>query len=305
MRLVTVDPSRNYEIPLYHAANELIEPDLAEGTRMRLVFVEAGSGLLEVGERQLVLMAPALLCLSETELPRLIRQTNLRAQALYFHPSIINGSFDFENVRCDDMPAGWNVSDSQDHHWLAPFVKRGATDSLILTLGPNTVAQVARLFGSVAQGLTRQVDGYWPCRSRSYFLELLFIIDRLRMETEPACSELPSGSRTVDIEELVLYLHSHYGEKISLDQLGREFHSNRTSVSAKFRQATGQTVMKYLGHLRLQVASLMLRDTELPIGEIALRTGFVDATHFGRAFRRSIGYLPSEYRRRFCWMLQH
>jgi AraC family L-rhamnose operon regulatory protein RhaS len=61
--------------------------------------------------------------------------------------------------------------------------------------------------------------------------------------------------------------------------------------------------MKYLGHVRLQVASLMLRDTELPIGEIALRTGFGDATHFGRSFRRSIGCLPSEYRQRNCWML--
>ena len=250
-------------------------------------------------------MAPALLCLNETELPRLIRQTNLKAQALYFHPRIINGAFDFENVRRDDMPEGWNVSDHQDHHWLAPFVKRGPANALVLTLGPNTVAQVARLFAAVAQGLSQQVDDYWPCRSRSYFLELLFIVDRLRMATDPVCSELPSGSRSVDVGELVLYLHSHYGEKISLDGLGREFHSNRTSLSAQFHQATGQTVMKYLGHLRLQVASLMLRDTELPIGEIALRTGFADATHFGRAFRRSIGYLPSEYRRRFCWMLQN
>jgi AraC family L-rhamnose operon regulatory protein RhaS len=270
---------------------------------MRLVFVESGSGLLEVGERQLVVMAPALLCLNETELPRLTRKTNLSAQALYFHPSIINGSFDFENIRRDDTPAEWNVSDFQDYQWLAPFVRRGATDSILLALGPNTVTQVARLFGAVAQGLTQRVDNYWPCRSRSYFLELLFIIDRLRREAEPARSELPLGARAVDVGELILYLHSHYGEKISLDQLGREFHSNRTSVSAQFRQATGQTVMAYLAHLRLQVASLMLRDTTLPIGEIAYRTGFADATHFGRSFRRSIGYLPSEYRQRNCWMV--
>jgi transcriptional regulator GlxA family with amidase domain len=48
----------------------------------------------------------------------------------------------------------------------------------------------------------------------------------------------------------------------------------------------------------------MLRDTTLPISEVAERTGFGDATNFGRAFRKSVGQLPSEYRKCYCWLLQ-
>jgi AraC family L-rhamnose operon regulatory protein RhaS len=47
----------------------------------------------------------------------------------------------------------------------------------------------------------------------------------------------------------------------------------------------------------------MLRDTKLSVSEITARLGFTNITHFGRAFRKQMGYSPSEYRQRFCGML--
>jgi len=58
------------------------------------------------------------------------------------------------------------------------------------------------------------------------------------------------------------------------------------------------STMEYLIRLRVKMAAIILRDTDLPISEIAYRVGFNDITHFGRMFRKRVGYSPSEYRKK-------
>ncbi len=322
MELATVGRVFNpgFAVPLWVNGDEAIEPDLHEGSRFRIIFAQAGSGLIDLGERQLVLIAPALLCLNEVERPKLARNQGLKARAVYFHPSITNGSFDFETLRSGVRPDGWKESDWQDRHLLEVFIERpgtcgthGDVSSQLMGLGPDSVHQVTRLLRSMAQVLDEQADDYWPCRSRSYLLELLFLVDRLRREPRCRMASLPAELvgpppagpvSSDDVEGLILYLHTHYPEKITLDQLAREFHSNRTTLSERFRTATGQPVMTYLAQLRIRVAAMMLHDTLLPVSEIAARTGFLDLTHFGRAFRKSTGETPTDFRDRTCWMVE-
>ena len=52
----------------------------------------------------------------------------------------------------------------------------------------------------------------------------------------------------------------------------------------------------YLVQLRLKMAESLLRDTQLPVGQIANRVGYEDTSHFIRLFRRSLGQTPSAYR---------
>jgi AraC family transcriptional regulator len=46
----------------------------------------------------------------------------------------------------------------------------------------------------------------------------------------------------------------------------------------------------------MEQAKRLLRDTDLPVGEIGVRIGFVDASHFTRAFRQETGRSPKAYR---------
>jgi transcriptional regulator GlxA family with amidase domain len=43
----------------------------------------------------------------------------------------------------------------------------------------------------------------------------------------------------------------------------------------------------------------LLLDTERPVAEIALETGFSDQSHLTRVFRRALGETPAALRRRF------
>jgi AraC family L-rhamnose operon regulatory protein RhaS len=113
------------------------------------------------------------------------------------------------------------------------------------------------------------------------------------------CPEIQEHAGT---ERIILYLHAHYHEKITIPALTRAFHTNRTTLTERFRRATKMPIMAYLAHLRMRQASLLLRDTVLPVSEVMLRVGYQDSTHFWRTFRKHIGLSPSEYRDRYCWL---
>ncbi len=288
-----------YQFLLWHNPEEVFDPALGAGSRFRLTLVEQGSGILSDGHRQHLFCAPALFCANESNRPQLIRCQNLQAQALYFHPSVINAAFDFSNVRAHAQGSEW-----YDQKWLRPFILNEENWTGLISLGPGTVARISHLFSLVSRELTLQRDDAWPCRSRSYFLEILFLLDRLSISPRIAGQDTFSEDiQPMDIGPVLLYLHSHYDKKFSLDELARLFNTNRTTLTRQFHATTGLPVMAYLGRLRINRAALMLRDTKLSVNEITVRLGFTNPTHFGRAFRKQMGYSPSEYRQRFCGML--
>lgn len=290
----------DFELLLWHQPRECFKPTLGLGTRFRVILVEAGSGMLAYGDQRRIFSAPALFCLNETETPRLVEGQDLRAQALYFHPNVVNGSFDFDNLRAQTEKAEWF-----DQAFLRPFVLRDGRLTGLLALGPATAARFAHLFTVIGRELALQYDCKWPCRSRSYFLEVLFLLDRLYTTPDVAEQNLLSEAAVrAGVSPVLLYLHRNYGQKLSLDGLARTFNTNRTTLTQRFHAATGLPVMTYLQRLRLNLAALMLRDTELSIDEIAVRVGFPNLSHFGRAFRKANGQSPSKYRQQYCWMIQ-
>lgn len=303
MQLATVGRQifPGYELRLWHNPKESFEPNFNTGTRFRLVFVASGTGILRLGGRRIAFIAPVLFCLNERDQPKLEQDLDVQAQALYFHPDVINGAFTLEIAHNKGQGLA-EVTALQDMFCLRPFTQRGPEYSGEVCIGPGSAQRVSYLFKAMSQELAMQRDDEWPCRSRSFFLELLFMVERLfstPRETEKSTLVRISD----DVADVILYLHAHYDEKITISDLTQTFHVNHTTLTERFREATGLPVIAYLIQLRVRLAALMLRDTELSIAEILHRVGFNDHTHFGRTFRKHTGYSPGEYRKHFCWML--
>ncbi len=64
-----------------------------------------------------------------------------------------------------------------------------------------------------------------------------------------------------------------------------------------FKEAFGVPPHRYLLTRRMERAASMLRDTDLPIIEIALQSGYASLGTFGRTFRDVMGKSPSEQRK--------
>jgi transcriptional regulator GlxA family with amidase domain len=60
-----------------------------------------------------------------------------------------------------------------------------------------------------------------------------------------------------------------------------------------FKQTIGMPPHCYVLQRRIEHAQQMLRNTQLPLSEIALSAGFSDQSHLARHFRRMTGTSPS------------
>jgi len=82
-----------------------------------------------------------------------------------------------------------------------------------------------------------------------------------------------------------------------LASLAAELHLTESRTMHLVRELFGQSYRQLLGEARLRTAAALLRDTSLPLIEVAMRSGYPDLSHFHRAFRKRFGTTPGKYRR--------
>lgn len=84
--------------------------------------------------------------------------------------------------------------------------------------------------------------------------------------------------------------------KVTLGRLARSVGLHPTYFSNEFKRRFGMSPMRHLCARRIECAKELLANPETKMAEIAGRTGFRDAFHFSRTFKRLTGLNPSEYR---------
>ena len=114
-----------------------------------------------------------------------------------------------------------------------------------------------------------------------------------RTRAEPPTDGL---SRT-RIRRLLDYIEQHLGEDLSLGAMAAEVDLSPLYLVRAFRSTVGQSPHQYVVTRRVELARRMLRDTQTPIADIALITGFSSQSHLSNWFRRIVGVSPAAYRR--------
>lgn len=288
------------EIPLYHNRSESPAFLSEVENRFRLIFIQSGTGILHIEASKRAFIPPLLLCLDENETVTLQSSSAFSARSIYFHPSFVNNIFTLKNLR--DESEEFNISDKRDRNWLIPFFQRNSNYIGILPLTPTLSRYILTIFDALESELAAQRDGYWPCRSRSQLIELLFLIERLYMEPEISVTVVLDHTSNL-ISEIIIYLHTHYSEKVTIADLTSIFHVNRTTLTEQFNKEVGVPIMTYLIQLRIRLATSFLRDTLIPVSEVEERTGFNDSSNFFRMFKKHIGLSPTDYRQKYCILL--
>ena len=98
--------------------------------------------------------------------------------------------------------------------------------------------------------------------------------------------------------EILIFIQSHFAEKLTLKMLAEEFHLSEKYVSRYFVENFHLTFSNYVIHLRLTEARKLLESTELSVTEIAFQVGFPNVSYFIRSFKEAYGTSPLKYRNR-------
>jgi len=100
-------------------------------------------------------------------------------------------------------------------------------------------------------------------------------------------------------KDMLNYLHTHYQEKVSLENLATHVFLSREECSRFFKKMVGMTPFTYLLHYRLRKSMELLRDSEQSITTIAATTGFSTVSYYIEKFKEYTGYSPRVYRQKF------
>lgn len=87
-------------------------------------------------------------------------------------------------------------------------------------------------------------------------------------------------------------------EQWPVHRLSRVSHVSQAHFARSFKEAFGVPPHRYLLTRRIERAVSLLRDTDIPITEIAFQTGWGSLGTFGRTFRDITGESPGEVRAR-------
>lgn len=294
MTLYSKHSITNVAIPLYVNLNDSISQE--NNSMFRIVLIESGTGILKINNCSFVFMSPSVLCLNERDAVVLEKECGVKVKVIYFDPIIINSSFTLEKVyNINNFDKFTNI---QDYFYLEPFLYFTEKTKSYFEIGFTMFKRIEQLYKMLYEE-TNPCEGlYWVCRSRSFFLEILFLIQYVYTNFEVDDRiQLPNTSD--DLNEIIMYLHTNYQNKITIEDLTKISHINRTTLSEKFRASMGMSIKDYLIKLRIKLASVMLRDTMLPVSEIMYRVGFNEANHFCRMFKKYMDCSPSDYRKEF------
>lgn len=99
------------------------------------------------------------------------------------------------------------------------------------------------------------------------------------------------------IDKILDYVRASYGDSsLSLDGISGLFGLSPSYVTRLFKEATGQTLMRYVDEMRMDKAKELLRCSDAPLKDIMDQVGYIDATNFIRKFKKNEGLTPIQYR---------
>jgi AraC-like DNA-binding protein len=105
----------------------------------------------------------------------------------------------------------------------------------------------------------------------------------------------PADVRVARLEPALQYVRRHYADKLAETEAARRCGMKRFAFSHAFHAVFGLTFREYVTNTRIGEARRLLSEGGHRVTEVALATGFSDASHFARTFREHTGVLPSEY----------
>ncbi|MBR6645951.1 MAG: response regulator [Clostridia bacterium] len=122
------------------------------------------------------------------------------------------------------------------------------------------------------------------------------VMEKLISDTEKISEQslFPDKKLNRAIDEYIL---KHYAEKISLEEMAKEFQYEYSYFSKIFRNIKGIPFKKHLNNFRLEKAESLIRNTSLKYSEIAVKVGYQSYEHFSRCFREKYGMWPNELER--------
>ncbi|WP_005031568.1 AraC family transcriptional regulator [Holophaga foetida] len=105
-----------------------------------------------------------------------------------------------------------------------------------------------------------------------------------------------SARESAALVPILRHIHAHF-RTVTLTDLASRFHVNAPELSSLLKRYTGKTFSESVREIRIHKAARLLENSELSLAAIAESSGYTDASHFHKEFKRFYGMTPGAYRK--------
>ena len=116
------------------------------------------------------------------------------------------------------------------------------------------------------------------------------------VETVSPAPDWHEGIEDARLRRVLDYIHDNLGEDLTLEEMAGLAAMSATHFAKAFKKEVGQSPLQYVIAARLEMASVLLRTSELSVAEVAWRVGYQDTSRFGQHFKRKFGATPAAFR---------
>ena len=153
--------------------------------------------------------------------------------------------------------------------------------------------------------------GVYKCAGAQEFFSEIFELSDSNLPESEICYLIAEKLHSVIAEvsrearcgvkenELRAAISRYIYKKLNLDAVADELHMSKSGLIRSFRRECGVTPYEYLLSLKIKSAKSLLRDTELPVYEIAERLAISDEHYFSAVFKKRTGIRPGAYRKKY------
>ncbi|MDT8860786.1 AraC family transcriptional regulator [Alkalihalobacillus sp. MEB130] len=99
------------------------------------------------------------------------------------------------------------------------------------------------------------------------------------------------------MKQMLNWIHTHYAEKILLDDIARAGELSRSECCRYFKRILKKTPLHYVTDYRIQKSLFLLQQSESNVTEVAYQVGFNSTSYFIDRFRQSMNMTPLAYKK--------
>lgn len=245
---------------------------------LELDYIVAGKGTYTISNVQYDMEPGQIFVINNHELHRTMSD-DLELICVIFEPGLI-----------------WNNAQI-DYEYLQLFFDRNVNFQNMIGSENPLALTIRYLIEEIDQEVQKKEEGY-QLMVKSSLMRILALLNRHFKLGGQIGKEYNERQRKFDrIREVINYINEHFTENLELESLAALVFMNPFYFSGFFKKAMKMTLTEYIISLRINHATVLLRESKQSITEISLQSGFPTPAYFSRAFRKALGLSPLQYRR--------
>lgn len=249
---------------------------------LEFTYILSGSMMYQANNNQYLLKKGDVLFINQKCLHSAKASPSLNCEyfAITFHPTLISGhkSSILENKYLTEIVTSERI----------PFVYFSAAD--------NDSKHIISILLELEK-IYKEKDTGYELLLESKLFELWFYLYKDIYYKLP--SEPQKQYRSIIHIKLALdYIHTHYKENISLDDISSSCNLSKSSCCRLFKKIVHQTPFDYLLNYRIQKSIFYLLSEEMNITEVAISVGFSNSSYYSEVFKKYMDCSPTSYKHR-------